>query len=124
MLTATAIFLGAGLGALMRWQLGLWLSTGATLPWGTLLANWLGAYAVGLALVFFQQHTGLDPIWRLALVTGLLGALTTFSAFSLEAVQLLQQGRVMWALLHISLHVLGSLVLTFLGLLTAHKLWS
>lgn len=124
MLTATAIFLGAGLGALLRWQWGVWLNPGGVLPWGTLLANWVGAYAVGVAVVFFQQHEGLDPVWRLALITGVLGALTTFSTFSIETVQLIQQGRSALALINVGLHVMGSLVLTFLGILTAHRLWS
>jgi CrcB protein len=123
MLTATAIFIGAGLGALLRWQWGVWLNPGGALPWGTLLANWVGAYAVGVAVVFFHQHTGLDPVWRLALVTGLLGALTTFSTFSIETVHLIQQGRAAFALINIGLHVLGSLALTFLGILTAQRLW-
>ena len=124
MLTATAIFVGAGLGALLRWQWGLWLNTGGILPWGTLLANWVGAYAVGVAVVFFDQHAGLDPVWRLALITGLLGALTTFSTFSIETVHLIQQGRTLLALVHMGLHVVGSIALTFLGIFTAHRLWS
>jgi fluoride exporter len=123
MLTATAIFIGAGLGALLRWQWGVWLNPGGALPWGTLLANWVGAYAVGVAVVFFHQHAGLDPIWRLALVTGLLGALTTFSTFSIETVHLIQQGRAAFALINMGLHVVGSLALTFLGILTAQRLW-
>lgn len=124
MITIAAICTGASLGALLRWQLGLWLNTGAALPWGTLAANWVGAYAVGLVVVFFQQHQGLDPALRLALVTGLLGALTTFSTFSVETVQLIQQGRVAWAVLNTSLHVLGSLMLTTFGILTANRLWT
>jgi fluoride exporter len=124
MITIAAICTGASLGALLRWQLGLWLNTGAALPWGTLAANWVGAYAVGFVVVFFQQHQGLDPALRLALVTGLLGALTTFSTFSIETVQLIQQGRVAWAVLNTSLHVLGSLLLTTFGILTANRLWA
>ena len=123
MLTATAIFIGAGLGALLRWQWGLWLNPGAALPWVTLLAICVGAYAVGVSVVFFQQHAGLDPIGRLALITGLLGALTTFSTFSIETVQLIQQGRAVFALINMGLHVMGSIVLTFSGIFTAHKLW-
>lgn len=124
MLTAAAICLGACIGALGRWRLGLWLNqTGAWLPWGTLVANWAGAYVVGLALVFFQQHPGLDPVWRLALVTGLLGALTTFSTFSLETVVMLQGGRVGLGLLNATLHVAGSLLLTWAGIASAQALW-
>jgi fluoride exporter len=124
MLTVAAICLGACAGALSRWQLGVWLNTpGAALPWGTLVANWVGAYAVGVAVVYFQQHGGLDPVWRLAIVTGLLGALTTFSTFSAEAVALLQQGRLAWALSHTALHVTGSLLLTWGGLVMAQGWW-
>lgn len=119
-----AICLGACAGALARWQLGLWLNPGGALPWGTLAANWAGAYAVGVAVVFFQTHTGIDPAWRLLVVTGLLGALTTFSTFSAEAVALLQQGRVATALLHAGLHLLGSLLLTWGGLVSAQRWWA
>ncbi len=67
--------------------------TKPSLPWGTLAANWIGAYAIGAAVVFFQSQTQIDPAWRLAIVTGFLGALTTFSTFSVEAVSMLQHGR-------------------------------
>ncbi len=76
MLAVISICLGACVGALSRWQLSLWLNHGhAVLPWGTLVANWAGAYLVGVAVVFFQSQTQLDPAWRLAIVTGFLGAL-------------------------------------------------
>ena len=124
MTTALAICLGACAGALARWQLGLWFNTGgALLPWGTLAANWVGAYAIGVLLVFFQQHPGLDEAWRLGLITGLLGALTTFSTFSAEAVSLLQQGRVLMALGQSGLHLLGSLLLTWAGIASARFWW-
>jgi fluoride exporter len=114
-----AICLGACVGALARWRLGLWLTTpGALLPWGTLAANWIGAYAIGLAFAFFQAQPQLDPVWRLAIVTGLLGALTTFSTFSIEVITLLQQGRVLMASGVAGLHLFGSLLLTWLGLKT------
>ena len=119
MLQVIAISLGASVGALSRWQLSLWLNQGhAVLPWGTLAANWIGAYAVGLAVEFFQAHTGIDPAWRLFIVTGLLGALTTFSTFSIEVVTLLQQGRLALAGGVAALHLSGSLLLTWLGLKT------
>jgi len=123
MLNLFAICTGACVGALGRWQLGLWLNQGSGLPWGTLAANWCGAYAVGVAVVFFQQHAGLDPAWRLAIITGLLGALTTFSTFSAESVTLLQHGR--WALAagHAALHLFGSLLLTWAGLVSAQRWW-
>jgi CrcB protein len=124
MLTVLALCVGASLGAISRWQLGLWLSpVQATLPWGTLAANWLGAYAIGVAVVFFQSQAQIDPAWRLAIITGFLGALTTFSTFSLEVVTLLQQGR--WALAagSASLHLFGSLLLTWAGLRSATLWW-
>mgnify|MGYP000284709400 CR=1 FL=1 len=84
-----AICIGACVGALARWQLGLWLKPlvvpGAALPLGTLAANWIGGYLVGIAVAIFQAMPQLDPAWRLALITGFLGALTTFSSFSAEA---------------------------------------
>lgn len=118
-LSVIAICLGACVGALARWRLGLWLTTpGSLLPWGTLAANWVGAYAIGLSLAFFNAQPHIDPVWRLAIVTGLLGALTTFSTFSAEVVTLLQQGRVFMASGVAGLHLVGSLLLTWLGLKT------
>ncbi|WP_439113503.1 fluoride efflux transporter CrcB [Hydrogenophaga sp.] len=118
-----AICLGACLGALARWRLSLWLNqSAALLPWGTLAANWVGAYLVGFAVVFFQSQAQLDPAWRLAIVTGLLGALTTFSTFSVEVVSMLQHGRWLLAVGTTSLHLLGSLLLTWAGMRSA-SLW-
>jgi CrcB protein len=115
-----AICLGACLGALARWRLSLWLNQGtALLPWGTLTANWVGAYLVGLAVVGSRGRTQLDAAWRLAIITGLLGALTTFSTFSVEVVSMLQHGRWLLALGTTSLHLLGSLLLTWAGMRTA-----
>ena len=117
--TVLGIAVGATLGALARWQLGLWLNTpGALLPWGTLAANWVGAYLIGLLIGVFDHWPGLDPLWRLTLVTGFLGALTTFSSFSAEVIALLQQARLLLALGNAGLHLLGSLLLTWLGLQT------
>ena len=125
MLTVTAICIGACVGALSRWQLGLWLNPASSglLPWGTLAANLIGGYLVGVCVGVFQQLPELDPIWRLALVTGFLGALTTFSSFSAEVVSLLQQGRFALATGNAALHLFGSLALTWLGLKTA-ALWA
>lgn len=127
MLTVIAICLGACVGALSRWQLGLWLNpssaTAGLLPWGTLAANLIGGYLVGVCVGVFQQLPELDPVWRLALVTGFLGALTTFSSFSAEVVTMLQQGRLALALGTASLHLFGSLALTLLGLKTVELLW-
>jgi CrcB protein len=126
MLTVIAICIGACVGALSRWQLGLWLNpstaSAGLLPWGTLAANLIGGYLVGVCVGVFQQLPELDPVWRLALVTGFLGALTTFSSFSAEVVGMLQQGRFALSLGTAALHLLGSLTLTVLGLQTA-ALW-
>jgi CrcB protein len=127
MLTVIAICLGACVGALSRWQLGLWLNpstaSAGLLPWGTLAANLIGGYLVGVCVGVFQQLPELDSVWRLALVTGFLGALTTFSSFSAEVVAMLQQGRFALALGTAALHLLGSLALTVLGLHTV-TLWA
>ena len=114
-----AICLGASLGALARWRLGLWLSPGHALAWGTLAANLLGAYLIGLCVGVFQALPQLDPVWRVALVTGFLGALTTFSSFSIEVIEQLQLQRYALALGTTGLHLVGSLLLTLLGLQTA-----
>lgn len=113
-----AICIGACLGALSRWKLGLWLNAPGALPWGTLAANAIGGYLIGLCLAFFHTHPGLDPVWRLLLVTGFLGALTTFSSFSAEVVELLQQGRWGLAAGWAAAHLTVSLVLTMAGLAT------
>lgn len=120
MLPVIAICFGASLGALARWRLGLWLTTGASvLPWGTLAANLIGGYLIGLCIAVFQAMPQLDPAWRLALVTGFLGGLTTFSSFSAEVVTMLMQQRYLLALGTAGLHVVGSLVLTVLGIQSA-----
>jgi len=116
MLTVFAICVGASLGALARWQLGLWLSApGALIPWGTLAANLIGGYLVGVAVAWFAQHPELPAAWRLFAITGFLGGLTTFSTFSAEVVALLQQGRIGMALATSGLHLAGSLVATWAG---------
>ncbi len=116
MLSVIAICIGASLGALARWGLGLWLSPGGLLPWGTLAANLLGGYLVGVAIAALQAQPHLDPVWRLLLITGFLGGLTTFSSFSAEVVGFLMAERYGLALLTTGLHVLGSLGMTVLGL--------
>ncbi len=118
MLHVLAICLGASAGALLRWRLGLWLSPGGLLPWGTLAANLMGGYLVGLCVAFFHAMPQLDPVWRLALITGFLGALTTFSSFSAEVVDMLMAQRYGLALGTVGLHLAGSLSLTMLGIAT------
>lgn len=124
MLHIAAICIGASLGALSRWQLGLWLSTPGHLPWGTLAANALGGYLIGVCLAVFQAMPQLDPVWRLALITGFLGALTTFSSYSAEVVQLLQSQRWALALGWSALHWCTSIALTLAGLWTVQALRS
>ena len=114
-----AISLGAALGALLRWSLGAKLnSLFPTIPPGTLAANLIGAYLVGLAIAFFASYSALAPEWRLLVITGFCGGLTTFSTFSAELIPLLQQGRVSWALGAVALHVGGSILMTFAGIAT------
>ncbi|TSE33855.1 fluoride efflux transporter CrcB [Tepidimonas charontis] len=114
-----AVASGAAVGALLRWWLGLALNAVLPhLPLGTLAANWMGGYAIGVVVAALLHHPEVAPVWRLFLVTGLLGGLTTFSSFSVEVVSLLQQGRLGWALLAMGLHVGGSLALTALGFAT------
>ena len=119
MWSVVAICIGASLGAVLRWGLGLWLSPGALVPWGTLAANLLGGYLVGLVIAVFQAAPHLDPVWRLALVTGFLGALTTFSCFSAEVVGMLGQQRYLLACGTAAMHLFGSLLLTVAGMRTA-----
>lgn len=119
MWSVLAICVGACVGALGRWGLGLWLSPGAMIPWGTLAANLLGGYLVGVCVAVFQALPQIDPVWRLALVTGFLGALTTFSSFSAEVVGMLMQQRYLLATTTALLHLAGSLVLTVAGIRSA-----
>ena len=123
MLAVLAICIGASVGALARWQLGLWLNplaaSGTLMPMGTLAANLIGGYLVGVCVAVFQALPQLDPVWRLALVTGFLGALTTFSSFSAEVVAMLTQQRYTLALTTAAVHLLGSLLLTVAGMRSA-----
>ena len=114
-----AIAAGAALGALLRWLLAVQLNAlWPALPPGTLLANLLGGYLIGVALAFFAGHPSIPPAWRLFVVTGFLGALTTFSTFSAEIVHRLQEGQIGWALAGAAAHMLGSVAMTLLGIAT------
>lgn len=118
-----AIGVGAVLGAWLRYGLGLWLNPlFATVPLGTLAANLSGGYLVGVAVAVFHLNAELPPEMKLLFVTGFLGALTTFSTFSAEVVHLIQSARYGWAAGAAGLHLLGSLVMTGLGIFTIHKL--
>jgi fluoride exporter len=119
MMSVFAICLGACLGALARWGLGLWLNPGALIPLGTLAANLVGGYLVGIAVAVFQAMPHLDPAWRLAIITGFLGALTTFSSFSAEVVGMLGQQRYLLGFATAAMHLFGSLLLTVAGIKTA-----
>ncbi|WP_301102445.1 fluoride efflux transporter CrcB [Propionivibrio sp.] len=118
-----AISLGAVLGTLLRWQLGSKLnSIFPTIPPGTLAANLVGAYVVGISLAFFATFSAISPEWRLLVITGFCGGLTTFSTFSAEITMLLQQGRISWALGAVAAHVVGSVLMTFAGIGTVYLL--
>ena len=120
-----AIAAGAALGALLRWQLGAKLnSLFPTIPPGTLAANLIGAYIVGICIAFFSTFSAISPEWRLFVITGFCGGLTTFSTFSIEITGLLQQGRLVWAMGAVAIHVVGSLMMTFVGIGTVHLLKS
>lgn len=118
-----AISSGAAAGALLRWQLGAKLN-GAfpALPFGTLTANLVGGYIIGVAIAFFSLVPGIAPEWRLAIVTGFCGGLTTFSTFSAEVVTMLQEGRFLWAAGTVLIHVGGSLLMTLAGMASWHWL--
>ena len=114
-----AVGLGAAIGAWLRWNFGLWLNPVLPeLPLGTLAANLVGGYLIGLAVAFFMQHPGLSPEWRLFIITGFLGGLTTFSTFSAETVTLLMRGQYAWSTAIVALHLGGSLLMTVMGMQT------
>ncbi|HSD53453.1 MAG TPA: fluoride efflux transporter CrcB [Burkholderiales bacterium] len=111
-----AVGVGASLGALLRWWLGSQLNhLFPTIPPGTLAANLVGGYVIGIAIAFFAQSS-LAPEWRLLVITGFCGGLTTYSTYSAELVTLLQQGRVMWALGAAATHLVGSVLMTVAGI--------
>jgi CrcB protein len=112
-----AICIGSSLGALLRWWLGLILNAHfPTIPPGTLAANLIGGYLIGVALAVFTTYAAIAPEWRLFVITGFCGGLTTFSTYSAEIVILLQQGRTLWAAGHAAAHLGGSVLMTFAGI--------
>ena len=122
-LSILVIFCGAGLGAVLRAGFNfLTVSAASTLPLGTFISNMVGGYFVGLAVAFFGNNPQLSPEWRLLVVTGFLGGLTTFSSFSAEVVAFIQRGELTWALGTALLNLVGSILLTFLGILTYQAL--
>ncbi len=121
LLNISVICLAACVGALMRWGFALWLNPGGIIPWGTLAVNLIGGYCIGIALAVFTSRPDIDPAWRLLVITGFLGTLTTFSSFSGEVVTMLMQQRFALAFATIAVHLGGSLALTWAGMRTA--LW-
>ena len=114
-----AICIGSSLGALLRWWLGLILNAHfPAIPPGTLAANLIGGYIIGMALALFTTYAAIAPEWRLFVITGFCGGLTTFSTFSAEVAGLLQRGQALWALAEVGAHVAASLVMTFAGMAT------
>ena len=111
--------LGASLGAVLRWTFGILLNPMySAIPLGTVCANLLGGYLIGLALAVFEQHAEIAPEWRLLIITGFLGGLTTFSTFSAEVTKMLHDGSFAVAFGTILIHVVGSIMLTILGIYT------
>lgn len=116
-ISALAIFIGAGVGALLRWMLGLALNpVFPTVPLGTLAANVLGGLIMGLAMGLFTQFESLSPTMRLALTTGFLGGLTTFSTFSAETVTLILRAEYFWASVLVMAHLALSVLATIAGI--------
>lgn len=118
-----AVGAGAVCGAWMRWGLSAWLNPlSPAYPLGTLAANLVGGYGIGLAVAFFAAHPGLSAEWRLFAITGLLGGLTTFSTFSAEVTQLLLRGDWLSGAGLAAMHLAGSLLLTVAGIATFRAL--
>lgn len=114
-----AVIVGGSLGCLLRWYLGVQLNAlFPSLPPGTFAANMIGGYIIGVAMAFFAAYPGIDPAWRLLLITGFCGGLTTFSTFSAETYTMLAAGKVWTGLTEVAVHVIGSLLMTGLGVLT------
>lgn len=111
-----AVMIGGAVGCALRWLISLRFNAlFPNLPPGTLIVNLAGGFIIGVALAYFLKNPQLDPMWKLLIVTGLCGGLTTFSTFSAEIVLLLQNGNYLWAMTSVMTHVIGSLLMTFAG---------
>lgn len=120
-----AVAIGAALGALLRWWLGMRLNSYfPSIPPGTIAANLIGGYVIGAAIAFFSSFGALAPEWRLLVITGFCGGLTTFSTFSAELLVLLRSGQVLWACAAMSIHLGGSVLMTAAGIGTIEWLKS
>lgn len=118
-----AVGVGAALGAWVRWLLSLAFNAAhPSLPLGTLLSNLVGGYLIGVVIEWLGVRAGIPPEFRLFAVTGFLGGLTTFSTFSAESVNLISRGDYGWALAHTAAHLIGSVVMTALGIYTVRAL--
>jgi fluoride exporter len=118
-LSILAVGIGGALGSLFRWVLGLRLNAlYPNLPLGTLASNVIAGYVIGVAVAWFARFPGIAMEWRLFIITGLMGGLSTFSTFSAEVVAQLQQGRYGWAAGEIAIHVTASVAMTLLGIAT------
>ncbi len=118
-LSFVAVSVGAVIGANLRWALSLWLNASYhAIPIGTLVGNLAGGWLVGLLIGFFMHGSSLAPEWRLFAITGLCGALTTFSTFSLEMFAAIQEGKWSMAIAGVLAHVIGSILMTALGIYT------
>ncbi|WP_337262031.1 MULTISPECIES: fluoride efflux transporter CrcB [unclassified Serratia (in: enterobacteria)] len=111
-----AVFIGGGLGSVLRWMVSMKMNPlHQHIPLGTLSVNLVGGFIIGLALALFTRMTHLDATWKLLITTGFCGGLTTFSTFSVEVVYLLQDGRLVWAIVNTLLNLAGSLTMTLLA---------
>lgn len=114
--TLVAIAVGGSAGSILRWLLSVRLnSIFPSLPPGTLTVNLVGGFIIGGAMAYFLRNPELDPAWKLLIITGFCGGLTTFSTFSMEIVGLMQSGNYLWAMISVFTHVIGSLLMTFAG---------